>query len=148
VALRARPQVVEVELEDVVALHDVGIHLPEQVVKLQQQPLLARVRFLAQGQELAAWPALQPDRQHAVAGILRVAEGARLNRPGLDVELAAPQVGEFQIRELPGALLQQPLALVGLEHIDRRTLAHRLEKHPEGGQRLRLRQPVESPLTF
>ena len=146
--LRALPQKIKVKLEDVVPLDDVGIQLAQQVVEREQQPLFPRLALLPQRQQLPPRAALQPDGEHAVPGVARVAEGPGLRRAGLDVELAAPQAGERQVGEKPRPLLQQPLALVGLEHIHRGPLTHTLEEHLEGRQRLRMGQPVEAALAL
>ena len=146
VALAALPEVIEVELEDVVPLDGVRIELPEQVIEGKQQADLAGIRLLSQHEQLATGAALQADREDPVGGLAGVAETTGLGRRRLDVELAAAQSGKGQAAVQSGPLLDQPLAFVRLKYVQRRAVPRRLEEILEGREGLGVGQPRKGAL--
>ena len=90
----AGPQVVQVELEDVVPLDDVGIERRQLRVELQQQPLLRRVGHLLEQEEAGSRPPeripMASTRSSGFAASLK----PPVRRARLDVHLAAPQPGK------------------------------------------------------
>ena len=148
VALAALAQVIEVEFEDVVSLDHIGVDLAQQIVERDQQALLAVVGFVAQSQQLLPVAALQADGENAITRSARVAETSSDLCSRLDVELTPAHVRKVQALEKSPAALQQPLALVRFQHVDRSTVAHALEKPLEDRERFGVRQPLENPRAF
>ena len=144
----AQTQIIEVELEDVVPLDDVRILRLDHVDELDQQALLGGVGLLLQDEQALARAELQPDGQHAVAGIAGVAEATAGGMPGFDVELAAPQLRKGHLAKHPPPPLQQILVLQRADPVDHGAvgrLLHELLKRgvgsahgPASGRRPRL----------
>ncbi len=110
VALRAQAQIIQIELKNIVPLDDVRIELGQRRVELLQQGFLRRVGLLREHQHPVHPAATQPDRQHAILRLRRVAERP-VGRARLDVQLTPPHPPKSQPLEQPPPCLQQPLAL-------------------------------------
>src|SRR5262249_23236086 len=106
VALAALAQVIEVELEKIMALDEVWIHLGKDRVESLQQRLFPCVAELFQHEKTIFAAAAQADCEHAILGLRGITETA-LRRRGLDVELATPQIAEMQVRVEARAMLHE-----------------------------------------
>ena len=141
----ALAEVIEVELEDIVALDHVRIDLAERGGEFNQQLFFSRVRHLIEQQQPILTSATQPDCQHAVTRSRRIGK-ATVRRRCFDIELTPAQLRETKIAVQALAVLQQKLAFERSDHVpaDRRRL-HRLGKDLKRSETLRMHKSVKRP---
>ncbi|NBW64904.1 efflux RND transporter periplasmic adaptor subunit [bacterium] len=109
------PQVVQVELEDVVALDDVRIEARERRIQRLEESFLRRIGHGLQQEEFVAPRAAQADRQHAILRLRRIgkvaARGARFDVELATAELAAATANAVTARRARDlATLRSPIA--------------------------------------
>ena len=85
----AHPQVVQVELEDIVPLDHIGVERGQPLIEGEEEPPLGRVGHLLEEEQRVGASLAHPDRKHPVVRPRGIAEAA-VSRARLDVDLAAP----------------------------------------------------------
>src|SRR5690606_2423589 len=108
-AFRAVPQIIQVELEDVVPLERVRILFCKDLIQSLEQGALGGIVHLFEHERSIAIAEAQPDRDDPVLRVGRIGESA-LRRCNLDVQLTAPKLVKTEVAEQPPASLQQVLA--------------------------------------